>query len=152
MTAYYKARPGLAVRADAVLKLNDEIGLHTSMTGFKSLWDQGKLAIVQGCGYPNPNRSHFTFDGVLAHRGAQCRRIAGWVERFADASWPRGEPNKVVNIAERQSLAVQAVRNAPVVFADPNRFVRAGDPSQEPVYKKRPRSPRRTIKQDSLFS
>jgi uncharacterized protein (DUF1501 family) len=132
---YYKARPALAVRAADVLKLNDEIGLHTSMTGFKSIWDQGKLAIVQGCGYPNPNRSHFTsmeYWHTAVPNGAES---LGWVGRFADASWPKGEPNKIVNVAERQSLAVQAIRNAPVVFADPNRFVRAGDTSQEPVYK-----------------
>src|SRR5262245_12118862 len=51
---YYKVRPTLAIRQNNVLKLNDEIGLHSSMTGFKSLWDAGRLAIIQGCGYPNP--------------------------------------------------------------------------------------------------
>jgi len=132
---YYKARPSLAVRASDVLKLNDEVGLHGSMTGFKSLWDQGKLAIVQGCGYPNPNRSHFTSMEYWHTAVPNSAESLGWVGRFADANWPKAEPNKIVNIAERQSLAVQAGKHAPVVFADPNRFVRAGDPSQEPVYK-----------------
>src|SRR5579864_8478241 len=41
----------------------------------------------------------------------------------------------IVKIALKQSLAVQANLHAPVVFSDPNRFVRAGDPDQEPVYR-----------------
>lgn len=132
---YYKARPGLAIKPDQALKLNDDLGLHNSMRGFKSLWDDGKLAIVQGCGYPNPNRSHFSsmeYWHTAVPYGAEPN---GWVGRFADSAWPQGEPNRIVNVAARQSLAVQANLHAPVVFADPERFARAGDPSQEPVYK-----------------
>ncbi len=39
--------------------LNDEIGLHPGATAFKQLYDEGRLAIVLGVGYPNPSRSHF---------------------------------------------------------------------------------------------
>src|SRR5207253_3030719 len=56
---YHRARPGLGLAAKEVLKLNDELGLHSGLSGFKDLYDGGKLAIVQGIGYPNPNRSHF---------------------------------------------------------------------------------------------
>src|ERR1700761_8536088 len=56
---YYKARRRIAQSANSVLKINDEIGLHQGMTGFKDLYDGGNLSIVQGIGYPNPNRSHF---------------------------------------------------------------------------------------------
>jgi uncharacterized protein (DUF1501 family) len=56
---YYKARPGIGIPKPAVLKINDELGLHPQMTGFKELYDEGRLAIVQGIGYPNPDRSHF---------------------------------------------------------------------------------------------
>ena len=132
---YYKARPTLAIKPAQTLKLNDELGLHASMRGFKSLWDDGKLAIVPGCGYPNPNRSHFSsmeYWHTAVPYGAESN---GWVGRFADAAWPQGEPNRIVNVAARQSLAVQSSHHAPVVFADPERFVRAGDPSQEAVYK-----------------
>jgi uncharacterized protein (DUF1501 family) len=41
------------------LPLNDEIGLHPTMGPIKALYDEGKVAIIQGIGYPNPNRSHF---------------------------------------------------------------------------------------------
>jgi uncharacterized protein (DUF1501 family) len=133
--AYYKLRPTLAIKAQNTLKLNDEMGLHPAMTGFKALWDAGQLAVIPGCGYPNPNRSHFTAMAYWHTAVPNGVEANGWVGRFADAAWPQGAPNQIVNVAARQSLAVQAQRHAPVVFSDPQRFVRAGDLSQESVYK-----------------
>lgn len=57
--AYEKARPGIGIPKGQALKLNDSFGLHPSLTGLRELYDEGKLAIVQGVGYPNPDRSHF---------------------------------------------------------------------------------------------
>ena len=56
---YHQARPRLGLASQDLIKLNDNVALHGGMTGFKSLYDAGQLAIVQGVGYPNPNRSHF---------------------------------------------------------------------------------------------
>ncbi len=56
---YHRARPKIGLSADKVIKLNGDIGFHGSLTGFKNLYDAGNLAVVQGVGYPNPNRSHF---------------------------------------------------------------------------------------------
>ncbi len=132
---YYKLRPRLAIRAADVLKLNPRAGLHPSMTGFRALWDQGQLAIVEGCGYPNPNRSHFT-SMEYWHTGVpNAPESLGWVGRFADSFWRQPAAGRIVNIAERQSLAVQSDRHAPIVFSDPNRYVRAGDPAQESLYR-----------------
>src|SRR4051812_29451299 len=57
--AYGALRPTLGVAPNEVLKLTDSVGLHPNLKNFKSLYDQGKLAAIQGVGYPNPNRSHF---------------------------------------------------------------------------------------------
>lgn len=57
--AYQKARPGIGIAKGEVLKLNDHVGLHPNLTGLRELYDEGKLAILQGVGYPNPDRSHF---------------------------------------------------------------------------------------------
>src|SRR6266446_3812243 len=57
--AYYVARPRLRLSADQVLKIDNHIALNPKLTGLKSLYDEGHVAIVQGVGYPNPNRSHF---------------------------------------------------------------------------------------------
>ena len=56
---YNRNRFSLKYDADAVLKIDDYHGLHPSMSGFAELLEKGRLSIVQGVGYPNPNRSHF---------------------------------------------------------------------------------------------
>src|SRR3954470_9585155 len=52
---YLKARPRIRVEAKEVLKLNDQIGLHPGLNGFKELYDSGCLTVIQGIGYPNSN-------------------------------------------------------------------------------------------------
>ena len=56
---YRDFRPSLFVPEDQVLKLNDEVGLNPSMGPLKKFWDEGKLAVFLGIGYPNPSYSHF---------------------------------------------------------------------------------------------
>jgi len=56
---YARLRPTLGVAATDVLRLTDSVGLNPNLSRLKALYDQGKMAIVQGVGYPNPNRSHF---------------------------------------------------------------------------------------------
>ena len=57
--AYYRARPVIGIAKDTVIKLNDYVGLNPKLAGLKGLYDEGHLSILQGVGYPNPNRSHF---------------------------------------------------------------------------------------------
>src|SRR5580658_1437495 len=57
--AYYRSRPAIAHPANSVLKIDNYIGLNGKLTALKDLYDNGELTIVQGVGYPNPNRSHF---------------------------------------------------------------------------------------------
>ena len=56
---YYQARPTLAIPAKDVIKLDDHLGLHPAMKSWQPLWDAGQLTVVENCGYPHPNRSHF---------------------------------------------------------------------------------------------
>src|SRR6267378_7179355 len=55
---YLRARPRLGLTEKRILEINDEIGLHENLAGFKDLYDAGELSIIEGVGYPNPNRSH----------------------------------------------------------------------------------------------
>ncbi len=57
--AYRKHRPTLRIEARDVRKIDDRVGLHPALGGLTKLLEDGRLAIVQGVGYPNPNRSHF---------------------------------------------------------------------------------------------
>jgi uncharacterized protein (DUF1501 family) len=82
---YQKRRPSLAIGAGGVLKIEGGIGLHPSLTGMATLLENRRLAIVQGVGYPNPNRSHFeSMDIWHTARGQPQARENGWLGRAFD--------------------------------------------------------------------
>jgi uncharacterized protein (DUF1501 family) len=84
---YHRARPALAIGEGSVLKLNDTLGLHPSLTGLQKLWDQGRLGIVQGVGYPQPDRSHFrSMDIWHTAQPDVTQPQTGWVGRTLDAA------------------------------------------------------------------
>ena len=56
---YRDYRPNLAIPEDQVIPISDSLGFHPTMASMKRFWDDGKLAIILGVGYPNPSRSHF---------------------------------------------------------------------------------------------
>jgi len=56
---YLENRPVVRIDPEKVLPINDHIGFNPALAPIKALWDQGKVAIMQGIGYPHPNRSHF---------------------------------------------------------------------------------------------
>lgn len=82
--AYNKARPALAIGKGAVLKLNETLGLHPAMTGFRDLWEANRLAIVQGVGYPKPDRSHFRSMDIWQAAHMHERIPTGWIGRMLD--------------------------------------------------------------------
>ena len=53
---YFSSRPEISYKADTLLPLDAELALNPAMQGLKSLWDQKKVAIIRGVGYPNPNK------------------------------------------------------------------------------------------------
>jgi uncharacterized protein (DUF1501 family) len=107
--AYRRNRFTLAIGADQVLKIDRYAGLHPSMRGFAKLLEDGKLAIVQGVGYPNPNRSHFESMDLwhTAHQAA-VNRPNGWLGRYLDAAAKRdGRDVPAMHLgAEKQPLAL----------------------------------------------
>ena len=58
-SAYYDNRANLNVPAEKVLPINDEFGFNPALAPLKEMYDEGKVAVINGIGYPNPNRSHF---------------------------------------------------------------------------------------------
>ncbi|MSP22373.1 MAG: DUF1501 domain-containing protein [Dehalococcoidia bacterium] len=84
--AYFGARPRIGVNPEAVLHLDGKIGLHPSLQGVKNLWDRGQVAIVQGVGYPQPNRSHFRSMEIW-HTGSTAEHErTGWLGRLLDST------------------------------------------------------------------
>lgn len=86
--AYTTVRPTLAIPEKDLLVLdqNSGVGLHPSMTGFAELYKNKQLAVVQGAGYPNANRSHFRSMEIW-HRGSPDNAVTtGWLGRYFDTS------------------------------------------------------------------
>ncbi len=131
--AYYSLRPKLGIRANKVRKIDEHFGFNPSMSGFERLYKDGRMAIVHGCGYAQPSYSHFTSMAYLHTGVPNGGEPYGWLGRVADAIDPTLTPNFLVNIDERQSLAVRAARHVPVVFDDPERFARKGMIQSRPV-------------------
>ena len=82
---YYQARPTLAIDPQSVLPLDDQLGFHPSLTGFKELYDSGNMTIVQGVGYPNPNRSHFRSRDIWHTAEAEKIGKNGWLAKYFDS-------------------------------------------------------------------
>jgi uncharacterized protein (DUF1501 family) len=123
---YYKLRPKIGVPANKVLKIDEFYGFNPGMTAFRELYNSGQVAIVHGCGYAQPSFSHFT-SMAYWHTGVpNGGERYGWLGRLADALDRQKNPHFLVNIDERQSLAVNAHDHMPIVFDDPNRFARKG--------------------------
>jgi uncharacterized protein (DUF1501 family) len=87
-------RPKLAgSMVSQALPINNQYGLNHSLTGIKSLWDKGKVAIVQGVGYPNPTFSHFESIRIWETGDPTRRQVDGWLGRtLASAYDSAGHP------------------------------------------------------------
>ncbi len=88
---YYDSRPHVHHSQDKVIKLNDELGLNPNMGPVKRLWDDGNVAIINGIGYPEPNRSHFRSMDIW-HTAEPTKVInEGWLARGIRDLDPNGE-------------------------------------------------------------
>jgi uncharacterized protein (DUF1501 family) len=83
---YHKSRPTLRVRPEKALKLDAHVGLHPSFKELHALWNSGHLAVFQGVGYPNPNRSHSRSMEIWQTGAIGPAPPAGWLGRAADAN------------------------------------------------------------------
>lgn len=107
---YAKARPTLALKGDEVLHLNESMGLHPSMGGLATLYKEGKVAIVQNVGYPNPNRSHFKSMDIWQSASPDAKLPFGWIGRSMDERLAQQMYNPVacVGLSTERPLALQA--------------------------------------------
>ena len=122
--AYYRQRPNIGIPKNELRIIDDHFGFNPGMAGFESLYKDGKMAIVHGCGYENPSYSHFTSMAYWHTAAPNSGDEYGWVGRLADSIAPSAPSNYLVNIGSTQSLAVKSEKHVPVVFDDPNRFMR----------------------------
>src|SRR6185436_5911829 len=121
---YYKVRPRLGIAKDKSLILTDETGLHPSLTAFKELYDDGSLGIMNGVGYPNPDRSHFRSMDIWHSASNSNEYIyTGWLGRYLDAQCAGGDkPTQALEIDDVLSMALKGEQMKGLAMKDPKRL------------------------------
>ncbi|MFT6998046.1 MAG: hypothetical protein ACJAQ4_001805 [Cryomorphaceae bacterium] len=122
---YYKSRPKLAISPADVAQLTDEIGLHPSLSSLKNFFDEGEMAIFQGVGYPEPNRSHFRSMDIW-HTATDGKSYSdqGWLGHWSKNS-QSDFPSLEIN--ESLSLAMKASEGKSLAIANLNGIKRIKD-------------------------
>lgn len=138
---YYQARPQLAIPRERVLPLSPHVGLHYALEPLMALWQGKELAIVQGVGYPNPNRSHFRSIEIWDTASASDQILdEGWLARVFEtyplpAEYPAdgillghrdggplsGKTVRTIALQDAQQFLQQASRVKAVEQSTPNR-------------------------------
>ncbi|HEY0009653.1 MAG TPA: hypothetical protein VGB55_13075, partial [Tepidisphaeraceae bacterium] len=121
--AYQAARPVLAKRGDKVLKINNYLGLNPNLPAIKEMYDQGMASILQGVGYPNPNRSHFRSMDIW-HSGVPEKEMvtSGWLGRYFDNTCTGADPHAGVCIGESAPLVMTGEKIKPLSFEKPQHY------------------------------
>ena len=142
---YYRERQVIGIKKEDALTLTDAAGLHPSLEAFKSLYDDGNLGIMNGVGYPNPDRSHFRSMDIWQSASASNEYVnTGWIGRYLDAQCPpvpngtfgRGKgcdkPTQALELDDTLSLALKGYNNKGLAFKDPRKLYNT---SNEKFYK-----------------
>ncbi len=78
---YYDFRKTVDVSEDQVLHIDDQLGLYPRLTHVKEMYDAGNVAIIQGIGYPEPDRSHFRSMDIWHTAQPKAVISEGWLGR-----------------------------------------------------------------------
>lgn len=121
-SAYYNIRSNIAIPESSVLRLqgNDATGLHPVMTGIQQLFNDGKVAIVQAAGYPDPNLSHFRSQDIWMSASDSNEVVTtGWIGRYLNEEYP-GFPGGYPNATMPDPPAIQIGSLSSLTFHGPN--------------------------------
>ncbi|MBI5365204.1 MAG: DUF1501 domain-containing protein, partial [Planctomycetes bacterium] len=122
--AYHAARPKIGIDPKEVLKIDERVGLHPSMKRLKARYDAGEVAIVQGVGYPRPNRSHFR--SMAIWHSADPEEGApktGWLGRVADRlDASGGDPSVALSLSNPMPFALQRGSGTVMAFESEEGF------------------------------
>ena len=88
---YRDYRPTLGIPEDQIVPFTSELGFHPAFAPLKKYWDEGKLAVIQGIGYPNGSLSHFRSMDIWATCEPEILGVEGWLGRLIKAIDPNGE-------------------------------------------------------------
>lgn len=120
---YYRLRPILGQQRSKVLDISDNFGLHQQLPNFQRLYQEGMVSIVNGVGYPNPNRSHFRALDIWHSASDSDQYIStGWLGRYVDNYCDGVAP--AIEVDDGLSLAMKGHSYLGLAVSDPNKFYR----------------------------
>jgi uncharacterized protein (DUF1501 family) len=120
-SSYQAARSNVAIPQNRILSLSGvtKTGLHPAMTGIQNLYNEGKIAIIQSVGYPNPNFSHFRATDIwMSASDANQYVNSGWIGRYLNQEYP-GFPNGYPNPGMTDPLGIQVGSVTSLTFQGP---------------------------------
>ncbi len=118
---YYRERPGIAIRPNKALPLTEEAALHPSLEALRRLYESGELAVLNGVGYPNPDRSHFRSMDIW-HSASPAHEYwhTGWLGRYLDAQCQQSSHSApAVEIGDAVGLALKGQHQKGIALRHP---------------------------------
>ena len=88
---YHDNRPTVGIPAERVLPIDDHFGFNPALPEIKQLYDAGKVAVINGIGYPTPNRSHFRSMDIWHTCEPEKVGTEGWLGRVIRDIDPNAE-------------------------------------------------------------
>ena len=127
--AYGRARSSTRIAASEVLRLDQRVGLHPRLARLHESYQAGRLALVEGAGYPQSTRSHFRSLEVWHTADARGRSSGeGWIARACRAAFgAERDVNRVVHVGLRPPYSLHSSAQAPVSFAAPETYCWSGE-------------------------
>lgn len=119
---YQRSRPQLAKKAKELIRLNDHLGLNSAMPFLGSMFAEGNMGIVQGVGYPNPNRSHFVSTSIWETADVHNRSHTGWLGRYFDNACEGADPTVGISFNKTQPESFGARKNPGVCLNSPELY------------------------------
>jgi uncharacterized protein (DUF1501 family) len=141
---YYRIRKAARIEEKEVIKLNNQVGLHPKLTGFKDLLDQRSFAVILGTGYPTYNLSHFIARDYweAARSGYESGKpgATGWLGRYLDHAFKDNrDPKLSLSVGPyRTPLIITGAEHPGIGFSSPDSFRFAGERTAkgQAVYRK----------------
>ncbi len=113
---YYKARPTLGLRGESLLKISDRLALNAALQPLRDEFGQGRFAIIQNTGYPNPNRSHFRSMEIWQTGVSERPEQTGWLGRYFDAQCCGSDPKKPKDPKAEAEIGISIGKVMPQAF------------------------------------
>lgn len=118
---YYQKRPQIGLKGDSITVLDNDLALNNALLPLRTFYDNGEMTIINGVGYPNPDRSHFRSMDIW-HTASSSKEYlkTGWLGRFLDANCKF--PYQAIEVDQHLSLALKGKNINGLAVKDPKQL------------------------------